>query len=247
MAEALIVAAGMVNASFTRPLKRMRNWPWEKAWLIWTITALVLFPLIAVLLTIPHLASAYIEADQVSLLKICFYGMCWGTSQALFGLSIESIGVALGFSIVLGVSAAMGTLIPFVRLHHAMPLQQMGAMLFSGLGLVVFCVSFRARAGRRREQELDSRLSLGKGSFKLGLAFAIANGMLASMMHLGISFGAPLLKVAAEHGANSLWCTNVMWPPLLAADAVTNILYCLYLSRKQRPFAQYPENNPVHC
>lgn len=94
-------------------------------------------------------ASAYIEADQVSLLKICFYGMCWGTAQALFGLSIESIGVALGFSIVLGVSAAMGTLIPFVRLHPAMLLQQTGAMLFSGLGLVVFGVSFCALAGRR--------------------------------------------------------------------------------------------------
>lgn len=247
MAEAFIVAAGMVNASFTLPLKRMRNWPWEKAWLIWTLTALVFFPLTAALLTIPHLASDYIETDRVSLLKICFYGMCWGTAQALFGLSIESIGVALGFSIVLSVSAAMGTLIPFVRLHPAMLLHQTGAMLFLGLALVVFGVSFCALAGRRREQELDSRLNLGKGSFKLGLAYAIASGMLASMMNLGISFGTPLLKVAADHGASSLWCANVIWPPLLVAGAVPNVVYCLYLFRKHRSIGQHSGNNLVHC
>lgn len=61
--------------------------------------------------------------------------MGWGAAQVLFGLSIESIGVALGFSIVLGVSAAVGALIPFVRLYPALLLQHTGA-LFSGLAVV---------------------------------------------------------------------------------------------------------------
>jgi len=54
--EFLIVAAAMINAAFTLPLKRMRKWPWENAWLIWTFSALIIFPLVAALLTIPHLA-----------------------------------------------------------------------------------------------------------------------------------------------------------------------------------------------
>ncbi len=245
-AEFLIIAAGIVNASFTLPLKRMRNWPWENAWLIWTFTALVLFPLFAAILTIPHLAANYLEADRVSLLKICLYGMGWGMAQALFGLSIETIGVALGFSIVLGVSAACGTLIPFVRLHSAMLLQQTGAMLFSGLALVVFGVSFCALAGRRREQELDSRSISGQGSFKFGLACALGSGMLASMMNLGISFGGSLLKLAADHGASSLWCANIIWPPLLAAGAIPNIAYCLYLIRKHRVTARHSGENLLY-
>ena len=247
IAEFLIVAAGMVNASFTLPLKRMRNWPWENAWLIWTFTALVLFPLVAAFITIPHLASAYTEVDRISLVKICLFGIGWGTAQALFGLAIESIGIALGFSIVLGVSAAMGTLIPFVRLHPAMLLQQTGAMLFSGLALVVIGVGFCALAGRSREQELDSGLKLNKSSFKFGLVCALASGMLASMMNLGISFGGPLLKLAADYGASSLWRANVIWPPLLAAGAVPNTIYCLYLLRKHRSTAHDSGANLLSC
>ena len=230
----LIVAAGMVNAGFTLPLKRMRSWPWENAWLIWAFTALVLFPLLAAMLTIPNLAAVYVQVDKLTLLRMCLYGVGWGIAQGLLGLAIESIGVALGFSIVLGVSAAMGTLIPFIRLHQAMLFTKTGVMLLSGLALVVLGVGFCAVAGQRREQELANSSRPNAASFKMGLAFAVLGGLLACSMNLGISFAGPLLNLAAEHGANPIWCANVIWPPLLAGGAIPNILYCLHLLRKHR-------------
>jgi L-rhamnose-H+ transport protein len=235
----LIVAAGMVNAGFTLPLKRMRPWVWENAWLVWAITALVLFPLLAAVLTIPDLFSIYMQIDKASLFKMCLYGMGWGMAQALLGLAVESIGVALGFSIVLGVSAAMGTLIPFIRLHSSLLLTQTGAKLLSGLALVVLGVGFCAAAGQGRENELAEKPNRGTGSFKIGLAFALLGGLLASMMNVGISFAGPLLKLAAEHGARPIWCANVIWPPLLAGGAIPNILYCLHLLRKNHGGKHY--------
>ena len=247
LGEILIIAAGMTNASFTLPLKRMRNWPWENAWLIWTFSALVIFPLASALLTIPHLATDYMEADRILLLKICLYGMGWGMAQALFGLAVESIGVALGFSIVLGLSAAMGTLIPFIRLHPEMLLQQNGMLLISGLALIVFGVGFCALAGQRREQELEGRPNSRGGPFKFGLACALASGTLASMMNLGISFGGPLLRLAAYHSASPIWCANIIWPPLLAGGAVPNIVYCLYLIRKHHTPIHHRDENLFYC
>ncbi len=237
----------MVNAGFTLPLKRMRKWPWENAWLIWTFTALVLFPLLAAVLTIPNLAAVYMQVDSFTLLRVCLYGVCWGIAQGLLGLAIESIGVALGFSIVLGVSAAMGTLIPFIRLHQAMLLTKTGAMLLSGLLLVVLGVGFCAAAGQRREQELANSPKPNTGAFKLGLAFALLGGLLASSMNLGISFAGPLLNLAAQHGANPIWCANVIWPPLLAGGAIPNILYCLHLLRKHRRATQYSAHRVWFC
>lgn len=245
--EFFIIAAGMVNASFTLPLKRMREWPWENAWLIWTFTALVIFPLIAAVLTIPHLASNYIEANPRILLKICLYGTGWGTAQALLGLSIEAIGIALGFSIVLGVSAAVGTMVPFVRLYPALLLQHTGALLFSGLTVVALGVSLCALAGRRREFELADTQSTSKRTFKFGLACALASGVLASMMNLGISYAGPLLKLAADHGANPLWCANILWPPILLAGAIPNIAYCLYLMRNRRTTERESGENLLYC
>lgn len=237
----------MINAAFTLPLKRMRKWPWENAWLIWTFCALIIFPLVAALLTIPHLARDYMEVDRACLLKICSYGVGWGMAQVLLGLAVEPIGVALSFSIVLGTSAALGTMIPFVRLHSAALFQQTGAVLVSGLALVVLGVGLCALAGRRREQELNVGLKPGSNSFKFGVTCALASGVLASMMNLGISFGAPLLKLALAHDASLLWCANVIWVPLLAAGAVPNIVYCLYLFRKHRSTMQYSEVNLPYC
>jgi len=179
------------------------------------------------------------QAGSGSLIWMCLYGVGWGMAQALLGLAVESIGVSLGFSIVLGVSAAVGTLIPFVRLHPAMLFTQTGAMLFSGLGLTVLGVGFCSVAGQSREQESASRRNRDRGSFKAGLAFALLGGLLASSMNLGVSFAGPLLKSAAEHGARTIWCANVIWPPLLAGGAVPNILYCLHLLRKNRGVMRY--------
>jgi L-rhamnose-H+ transport protein len=207
----------------------------------------VILPLAAAILTIPHLANSYIEADRASLIKICLYGMGWGAAQVLFGLSIESIGVALGFSIVLGVSAAVGALIPFVRLYPALLLQRTGALFFSGLAVVTLGVSLCALAGRQRELELGGTGNLAQRPFKVGLAYALASGVLASMMNLGISFGGSLLKLATDHGASSLWSTNILWPPLLAAGAIPNIAYCLYLMRHRRSTARHSGDSLLYC
>jgi L-rhamnose-H+ transport protein len=51
---------------------------------------------------------------------------------------------------------------------------------------------------------------------------------------LGISFAGPLVNLATQHGANPIWCANVIWPPLLAGGAIPNILYCLHLLWKHR-------------
>jgi L-rhamnose-H+ transport protein len=243
----LIVAAGMVNASFTLPLKRMRPWAWENAWLVWTLVALLLFPVVAAVVTIPGLFSIYMQVDTASLLKICLYGVGWGLAQALLGLAVESIGVELSFSIVLGVSAAMGTLIPFIRLHSSLLFTQTGARLLSGLALVVLGVGFCAAAGQGRENELAKNPNRGTGSFRVGLSFALLSGLLASLMNVGISFAGPLLRLAAEHGATPIWRANVIWPPLLAGGAIPNILYCLHLLRKNHGGKHYYADSVGLC
>lgn len=243
----LIVAAGMVNAAFTLPLKRMRPWAWENAWLVWTLTALIVFPVLAAALTIPRLISIYTQVDSASLFKMCLYGVGWGMAQALLGLAVESIGVALAFSIVLGVSAAMGTLIPFVSLHSALLTSQTGIRLFSGLAFVILGVGFCAAAGQSRENELAKKPKHTPSSFNIGLMFAIVGGLLASMMNVGVSFAGPLLALAAEHGARPIWRANVIWPPLLAGGAVPNILYCLHLLRKNNGGRHYRANSVSLC
>ncbi len=37
----LLILGGMMNASFTLPMKFTRRWSWENTWLAWTLFALL--------------------------------------------------------------------------------------------------------------------------------------------------------------------------------------------------------------
>jgi len=57
----LLTIAGLMNASFTLPMKFTRRWAWENTWLVWTIFALLLLPAAVTLSTVPELV-AYIAS-----------------------------------------------------------------------------------------------------------------------------------------------------------------------------------------
>src|SRR6266436_6217423 len=115
----LLLVAGIMNASFTLPMKFTRSWGWENTWLAWSIFALILLPPVVTALTVPHLGDVYRDAGIGPVVLAAAFGVGWGVAQVFFGLAVESIGIALTFSIVLGISAAVGSLLPLLRLHSS--------------------------------------------------------------------------------------------------------------------------------
>ena len=110
----LLIVAGVMNASFTLPMKYARRWSWENTWLAWTIFALLALPSIVTSAAIPNLSAVYSAAAGKVILKVASFGVGWGVSQVFFGLAVDAIGIALTFSLVLGTSAAVGTLVPLL-------------------------------------------------------------------------------------------------------------------------------------
>jgi L-rhamnose-H+ transport protein len=232
----LLILAGIMNASFSLPMKFVRAWAWENTWLAWSAFALLLLPGALALATIPAFGGILAGAGGV-VLAVAVCGAAWGVAQVLFGLALEKIGIALTFSIVLGLSAAMGGLIPLVRLHREKLLTHAGLVSLAGIALVLLGVTVSAVAGRMRDrsQHTEARTA----HFGVGLLMAIVSGVCASMMNVGFSFGAPLSAAAALHHANALWRTDAIWVPLLAGGAVPNLLYCVYLLRKRKSSGNY--------
>src|ERR1700741_527921 len=148
----LLLVAGVMNASFALPMKFTKRWAWENTWAVWTGLALLLMPLIAAAITVPQLPHVYAQAGTRSVVLVAACGMAWGIAQVLFGLAVDSIGIALAFAIVLGLSAAVGGLIPFLRLHSDKVLTPAGCGLIGGVLLVLIGVGMCARAGMLREQ-----------------------------------------------------------------------------------------------
>ena len=170
------------------------------------------------------------------------FGVGWGIAQVLFGLAVEAIGIGLTFSIVLGMSAAIGSMIPLIRLHPEKILSKGGMGLMLGVVLVILGVVICAIAGRRREAALGASVEQGKRSYSEGLMLAIGCGLGASMVNLGLVFGAPLLAAAQRFGADPVWAPNAAWLPVMWAGAIPNLVYCLYLLGKNKTSSRFAES-----
>lgn len=238
----LLLLAGVTNGSFTLPMKFTRKWAWENTWLVWTGFALLVFPVLVTFKTVPRITDSFAEAGSTIVLIVIACGAAWGVAQVFFGLAVATLGIALTFSVVLGISAAVGSIIPLLRLHPERMFSKGGLGVLVGLLLVILGVALCAIAGRRRETALGAPSGAGHGPLVgRSLVFAIGSGLGAGMVNLGLTFGRPLLESAVRHGAGPLWAPNAVWLPLMLAGAVPNFFYCVYLMRKNRTAGRYSE------
>jgi L-rhamnose-H+ transport protein len=241
----LLVLAGAMNASFTLPMKYARRWSWENTWLAWTIFALLLLPPAITLATVPHLEAVYSSADARIICEVAGFGAGWGVAQVFFGLAVDAIGIALTFSLVLGTSAAVGTLVPLLRLHPERLNTVAGHGVLAGVALVTVGVLVCAAAGRRRESALRVKTGYQKNT-TLGLLLAILCGFGGSFINFGLTFGAPIAKIARLFGASALTASNAVWMPLMVAGALPNLLYCFWLLKKNGTADKFPAGGASH-
>lgn len=235
---ATLIIAGITNASFTTPMKYARKWAWENTWLAWTAFALVLLPVAAALVTIPNLLMVYRAATPQIILEVCGFGAGWGVAQVFFGLAVDMIGITLAFSIVLGTSAAVGSLIPMLSLHREHLNSTAGYAVLGAIVFVLLGVMLCAIAGRMREGPASQSVSSQKRTSQ-GLLLAILSGLCASFMNFAIAFGTPLVEVARSFGASRLNAINAVWLPLMLAGAVPNVLYCAWLMKRNGSAQRY--------
>ena len=233
----LIAVAGAMNGSFTVPMKLTRRWAWENTWLAWTAFALGVFPVTLTLLTVPALSQVYSQAGHGPWLLAGVFGAGWGISQVFLGLAVNELGMALSFSVILGISAAVGSVVPLIQLHPDDVLQRKGILTLCGVALVLIGVGIAAVAGRHRERTLASAtVTAGErqASISKGLSFATISGLGSALVNLGFAFGEPLKNAAQQFGAAEIWSANAVWLPFMVAGSLPNLAYCIYLMNRNR-------------
>ena len=235
----ILLAAGAMNGSFTLPMKFTRQWAWENTWLVWTIFALVLFPPLLTIATVPSLGAVYSDVPRGVVLTVIACGAGWGISQVFFGLAVEAVGIALAFSVILGLAAAVGSLIPLIQLHSEKIFTRQGFEVLGGIALVLIGVGICAKAGRQREAAQGKTAAGPKTSLIRGLLYCMLSGVGSALVNLGLTFGAPLLASAEKFGAARAWAPNAAWMPLMCAGGIPNLIYCVYLIRKNRTAGRF--------
>ncbi|MGA8153011.1 MAG: L-rhamnose/proton symporter RhaT [Terriglobales bacterium] len=240
---AVVVLAGLIQGSFAAPMKRMSGWRWENTWLLFAFSGLIIFPWIINFATVPNVFQVYAGVSTSALLKVISFGLLWGAGATLFGLGIARVGLALGFALILGITASFGSLIPMAILHPDELLSRRGVALIVGTIIMLLGLILLALAGRTREHDLEASGGARSG-FTVGLVICVFSGIFSSMMNFSFVFGDELRVHALQAGASNAMAANPIWALTVTGGFVANFLYCVYLLNKNRTWGVFRQGNP---
>jgi L-rhamnose-H+ transport protein len=232
---AAVVAGAIMQGSFTLPQKFLRGWAWEKSWLLYSITGMVVFPWLVVALFVPNAGTAYANAGAGSVAIAALFGAGWGVGSVLFGLGVDALGVALGFSIIMSMIAALGALVPLAVLHPADLASQKGLLIIIGLAVAIAGVVLCARAGSLKSSATPAA---SRRNIARGVLICVASGAASPMMNFAVEFGKPVETAAAAAGADAANAPMAIFAVAMSAGFLVNAGYCVYLLLRKKTWNQ---------
>lgn len=251
---------GFASATNFIPFRRIRRWSWEIYWIVQGVAAWLVAPTLIALLFVPHLFHILRTSPPRSLHFALLFGALWGFGGLTFGLSIRYLGIALGYSIALGLSTALGTLIPPIYSGAIRQIagEASGRTILLGVAVCLLAVVVNGFAGWSKEKEVTpaEKVESGETDFSLskGVAVAIFSGVMSSFFAFALSAGAPIAVVARAslqaEGHLSLWQNLPVLIVVLWGGFATNLVYSVVIIVRNRSVAQFagePGINPMRA
>jgi L-rhamnose-H+ transport protein len=241
----LILAAlgGLMQGSFALPMKFTTRWRWENTWSAWSLWTLLVLPWLIGTLTIPNLIDAYRQAGSHAVLTPMFFGAIWGVSAIAVGKGLDYLGLGLGFSLIMGLVIAVGSILPLLLEHPADAFQAQGLGIIIGVFFIIVGIVFSAWSAALKERDLVSASGSGparqKRSFLTGLIICLIAGVTAPMLNYAFIYGDSLRVTAEKMGASQTMAPNAVWAIALLGGFVVNFGYCLLLLRKNNSWRLY--------
>lgn len=233
-----ILVAGITQGAFTLPMKWVRRWKWEHLWLVYSVIAFFLLPWFVAWVTVPHLGDVYMSSPARILWLTALFGLGWGAGSVFFGLGVDALGMALGFSMTTGIYTALGALVPMVVLTPDLIWTRNGMLILAGNAITIAGVVVQAIAGDLRDKQAIDKVAMHslnpKVSFSAGLTICILSGVLSGMLNFSYAFGKPIAEAAQHLGASKENGLNALWLVALPAGGILNVGYCVYLLCKRK-------------
>ncbi len=249
----IIIAIGAVcQSSSYVPINKVKSWSWESYWLVQSIFAFLLFPLVGANLAVPEGGSLCelfsTHSDKVWLTFAC--GILWGVGGLSMGLSMRYLGVALGQSIALGTCAALGTILAPLLTGH---FEQLNGPLMAGVIATLIGIGVIGKAGMMKSKQLGESAEGAENGVKefnltKGIVVALLCGITSALFNLGLELGKDICYEETAGIFRTLPATFIV----TSGGFLTNLAYCLYQNRANRSWGDYGKkelyvNNIVFC
>lgn len=251
---------GFASGSFYIPYKKVKGWAWESYWIVGGTFSWLIIPPLAAWLTIPNFTDIIAATDGKILFYTYLFGLLWGIGGLTYGLGVRYLGVSLGSTIILGLCAVFGSLIPSVYYDFVPEVgkdtitdlvsTRWGQFVLFGIALCVIGIIICGKAGMMKEKELEAgQADVADNKeyrFGLGILVATISGILSACFNFGLEAGKHMADVAnngwmASHPGQGkfLFQNNVIYVIILLGGLTTNFIWCMVLNARNRTFSDY--------
>lgn len=236
---------GLSSASFYVPYKGVRRWSWEIFWLTGGIVSWAIAPWFFASLQTAHLGEVLARTPAATIGWCVFFGALWGLGGLTYGLTMRYLGLSLGMAVVLGLSTALGTLLPpLVAGEFAQKLlvTTSGNVILLGIVVALLGIAVVAWAGRLKDAELapvGASAAIPEFAFRKGLAVAVFSGVMSSCFAYGLAAGDPIKALSAAAGTGPLWTGLPVLCVVLLGGLATNLVWCAYLIARNRSAGEW--------
>jgi L-rhamnose-H+ transport protein len=213
-----LIIAGIMNGSFVIPARYVQRLAHEKIWLFHSIIGLIIVPWTFLVILSPGVIHRYFQLGPQLLLFLIAGGVIFGFGQICFAKAIELIGIALAFTINLGLGVIIGSL--FVAFNKDVFLTAQSYWV--GLAVVLIMISLLLYYHSGKANNLHKNQN-----YYLGWFLAILAGFASGIQNIVFVILAFHTQTQFQH-ITSFW----VWPPFLLVAAIPMIFNFLYKIHK---------------
>ncbi|MBN7813351.1 rhamnose/proton symporter RhaT [Algoriphagus sp. H41] len=238
LAFALVLFASFFQGTFGLGMKYITPLKWEAWWLVYSVIAMVLFPVGWALLVVPDLWEVILSSPEEVIFMAMLFGFLWGIGGILFGVSVEYTGISITYGIVMGLAASVGSIIPFFQIQDAFS-QPSFPVIMIGVGLLLVGVFITALAGINRDKVRASASVSNPKSIGKGVAIAVTSGVLSALLNVGFSNASAVAEAAADTGVSPQNASLAAWVVVLVGAFIMNAGYSISLLFRNNSWSSF--------
>ena len=244
----LAILSGVMNGSFTLPMRFLGRWEWENVWSLFIVSSCLILPVAILSSTAPQSWSILAGAPTHAVWVAVLTGFAWGFGAIMFGQSVSAIGISLANTFVLAISSALGSLLPLLILSPEKLFQHAGKMISLGVLVEIVGIVLCGRAGSLRERAVGKDTKVERGDLvgtarPLGVALllVVGSGVLSAVFNIGFTLAQPIADYGRAAGLSQFASTNLIWVIMLVSGSVANLGFCVYLLLKNHSVSKFTQ------
>lgn len=227
---------------YALPSKFTKGYAWENTWGGFFFFGMFVIPIILTFSLVDNLWGIYAQSPGWVFPVMFALSFCWGIGNMLWGYSISSIGMALAFSLFLGVITSIDTILPLILVPEGQQSvigTSVGNMILLGIFTIVGGIALNGYAGILRDKsKSDKPNGISKDVIRKGILFCVLGAICAAGFNLSYHTGNNLGKIgeiAEIQFGNEPWIARlaVLLPIFIGATLSTSIFFGYRLTKNK--------------